>query len=134
VSGPCGRSLARAAFERIGPGKCNAAIRHPDDFPRVDLAVATQAGPGACYVCAPGHRVATMPEVGARALLVEGRWETILASESGPAAGAEGAVEDVKGRAKEAAGAVTGNESLKQEGQAQQDKAAAQRDGQGSRG
>ena len=31
-------------------------------------------------------------------------------------------------RAKEAAGAVGGNESLKQEGEAQQDKAAAQRD------
>ena len=37
-------------------------------------------------------------------------------------------VEDVKGRAKEAAGAVTGTKSLHQEGQAQQDKAAAQRD------
>ena len=34
----------------------------------------------------------------------------------------------LKGRAKEAAGAVSGNESLKQEGGAQQDKAAAQRD------
>lgn len=33
-----------------------------------------------------------------------------------------------KGRAKEAAGAVSGNESLTQEGQAQQDKAAALRD------
>jgi uncharacterized protein YjbJ (UPF0337 family) len=56
------------------------------------------------------------------------QWETIVANESGPKAGAEGIVEDVKGRAKEAAGAVTGNESLKQEGEAQQDKAAAQRD------
>ena len=54
--------------------------------------------------------------------------ETILANESGPKAGVEGVVEDVKGRAKEAAGAVSGNESLKQEGEAQQDKAAAQRD------
>jgi uncharacterized protein YjbJ (UPF0337 family) len=51
-----------------------------------------------------------------------------VTNESGPEAGAEGVVEDVKGRAKEAAGAVTGDESLKQEGQAQQDKAAAQRD------
>ena len=56
------------------------------------------------------------------------RRETILTNESGPEAGVEGVVEDVKGRAKEAAGAVSGNESLKQEGQAQQDKAAAQRD------
>ncbi len=51
-----------------------------------------------------------------------------MANESGPKAGAEGIVEDVKGRAKEAVGAVSGNESLKQEGEAQQDKAAALRD------
>jgi uncharacterized protein YjbJ (UPF0337 family) len=52
----------------------------------------------------------------------------IVTSESGSDAGVEGVVEDVKGRAKEAVGAVTGDESWKQEGQAQQDKAAAQRD------
>jgi uncharacterized protein YjbJ (UPF0337 family) len=34
----------------------------------------------------------------------------------------------MKGRAKEAAGAVTGDESLKREGAAQQDKGAAQRE------
>jgi uncharacterized protein YjbJ (UPF0337 family) len=51
-----------------------------------------------------------------------------MANESGPKSGVEGVAEDVKGRAKEAAGAVTGDESMKQEGQAQQDKAAAQRD------
>ena len=51
-----------------------------------------------------------------------------MANESGPKAGVEGGVEDVKGRAKEAVGAVTGDESLKLEGEAQQDKAAAQRD------
>jgi uncharacterized protein YjbJ (UPF0337 family) len=51
-----------------------------------------------------------------------------MANESGPQAGAESVAEDVKGRAKEALGAVTGNQSVKQEGQAQQDKAAAQRD------
>ena len=51
-----------------------------------------------------------------------------MTSESGPKAGVEGIIEDAKGRAKEAAGAVTGDESLKREGEAQQDKAAAQRD------
>ena len=51
-----------------------------------------------------------------------------MANESGPKAGVEGVAEDMKGRAKEAVGAVSGNESLTQEGQAQQDKAAAQRD------
>jgi uncharacterized protein YjbJ (UPF0337 family) len=51
-----------------------------------------------------------------------------MANESGPKSGVEGVAEDVKGRAKEAVGAVTGDESMKQEGQAQQDKAAAQRD------
>lgn len=38
------------------------------------------------------------------------------------------AVEDLKGRAKEAAGAVTGNDALRSEGQAQQDKAESQRE------
>ena len=48
--------------------------------------------------------------------------------DSGPAAGVKGVVEDVKGKAKEAVGAVTGNDELKQEGAAQQAKAEAQRD------
>ena len=51
-----------------------------------------------------------------------------MTNESGPDAAVDGIVEDVKGRAKEALGAVTGDESLKAEGQAQQDKAAALRD------
>lgn len=76
----------------------------------------------------PGSCPRPMTEAGREPYWVERKWETILASESGPEAGVEGVVEDVKGRAKEAAGAVTGNESLKQEGEAQQDKAAAQRD------
>ncbi len=46
---------------------------------------------------------------------------------SGPEAAVKGVAEDVKGRAKEGIGAVTGNERLKDEGQAQQDKAAADR-------
>jgi uncharacterized protein YjbJ (UPF0337 family) len=48
--------------------------------------------------------------------------------DSGPVAGVKGVVEGVKGKAKEAAGAVTGNDELKQEGVAQQEKAEAQRD------
>ena len=47
---------------------------------------------------------------------------------TGPEASGEGIVEDLKGKAKEAAGTVVGNESLKREGQAQQDKAEAARD------
>lgn len=47
---------------------------------------------------------------------------------SGPAEGVEGVVEGVKGKAKEAAGAVIGNDNLKREGQAQQDKAESQRE------
>jgi uncharacterized protein YjbJ (UPF0337 family) len=45
----------------------------------------------------------------------------------GPAEAVKGVVEDVKGRAKEAVGAVTGRDDLTREGQAQQDKAEAQR-------
>ncbi len=48
--------------------------------------------------------------------------------DSGPVAGVKGVVEGVKGKAKEAVGAVTGNDELKQEGAAQQEKADAQRD------
>jgi uncharacterized protein YjbJ (UPF0337 family) len=47
---------------------------------------------------------------------------------SGPKEGIKGIVEDVKGKAKEAVGTVTGHEDLTREGQAQQDKADAQRD------
>jgi uncharacterized protein YjbJ (UPF0337 family) len=47
---------------------------------------------------------------------------------SGPAEGAKGVVEDIKGRFKEAAGAIVGDDSKVREGQAQQDKAAAQRE------
>ena len=49
-----------------------------------------------------------------------------MADESGPEAGLKGVTEDIKGKAKEAVGAVTDNESLKAEGQAQQDKADAE--------
>ena len=48
--------------------------------------------------------------------------------DTGPVAGVKGVVEGVKGKAKEAVGAVTGNDDLKQEGEAQQAKADAQRD------
>jgi uncharacterized protein YjbJ (UPF0337 family) len=47
---------------------------------------------------------------------------------SGPEEGIKGAVEDVKGKAKEAVGTVTGRDDLTQEGKAQQDKADAQKD------
>ena len=47
---------------------------------------------------------------------------------SGPEEGVKGIVEDVKGKAKEAAGTVTGRDDLVREGKAQQDKADAQQD------
>ena len=48
--------------------------------------------------------------------------------DSGPEAGAKGVVEDLKGKAKEVVGEVTGNESKEREGRAQQEKAQSQRD------
>jgi uncharacterized protein YjbJ (UPF0337 family) len=48
--------------------------------------------------------------------------------DSGPEAGAKGIIEDVKGKAKEVIGRVTGNEDLEREGDAQQDKAGAKRE------
>ena len=47
---------------------------------------------------------------------------------TGPESGVSGIVEDVKGKAKEAVGTVTGRDDLAREGEAQQDKADAQRD------
>lgn len=49
-------------------------------------------------------------------------------ADSGPEAGAKGVVEEVKGKAKEAAGVLTGNRDLEKEGEAQQEKADAQRE------
>ena len=48
--------------------------------------------------------------------------------DTGPEAGLKGAVEGIKGKLKEAVGAVTGNDELRHEGAAQQDKAEALRD------
>jgi uncharacterized protein YjbJ (UPF0337 family) len=48
--------------------------------------------------------------------------------DTGPEAGIKGVVEDVKGKAKEVAGTVTGRDDLTREGKAQQDKAEAERD------
>lgn len=47
---------------------------------------------------------------------------------SGPQEAVKGVVEGVKGKAKEAVGTVAGRNDLVREGQAQQDKADAQRD------
>lgn len=47
---------------------------------------------------------------------------------SGPEEGLRGAVEGVKGKAKEAVGTVIGNDDMAREGRAQQDKGEAQRD------
>jgi uncharacterized protein YjbJ (UPF0337 family) len=51
-----------------------------------------------------------------------------MGQESGPKAAAEGVVEEVKGKLKEAAGVLTGNDDLEAEGEAQQRKADAERD------
>lgn len=49
-------------------------------------------------------------------------------NETGPEAGAKGVVEGIKGKVKEAAGVLTGNDDLENEGAAQQDKADSQRE------
>jgi uncharacterized protein YjbJ (UPF0337 family) len=48
--------------------------------------------------------------------------------DSGPEAAVKGIVEDVAGKAKEVVGTVLDRKDLKHEGQAQQDKADAERD------
>jgi uncharacterized protein YjbJ (UPF0337 family) len=54
-----------------------------------------------------------------------------LAEASGLAEAVKGVVEDVKGKAKEVIGTVTGRNDLINEGKAQQDKTEAQRDAAG---
>ena len=51
-----------------------------------------------------------------------------MAGESGPEAGVKGVVEDLKGKAKDALGNLTGNKDLEREGEAQQAKADADRE------
>ena len=51
-----------------------------------------------------------------------------MAQETGPEAAVHGVTEDIKGKAKEAVGAVLGRDRLREEGRAQQDKAASERD------
>lgn len=51
-----------------------------------------------------------------------------MSNETGPKAAVSSVVESVKGKAKETAGAVTGDEALRNEGRAQQEKAGAERD------
>jgi uncharacterized protein YjbJ (UPF0337 family) len=51
-----------------------------------------------------------------------------MANDSGPKSGAKGVVEDIKGKAKEVIGEVTGDDSKEREGRAQQEKAQSQRD------
>jgi uncharacterized protein YjbJ (UPF0337 family) len=56
-----------------------------------------------------------------------GRNLQMSSKNSGPEEAIKGVVEGVKGKAKEVAGAVAGRDDLYREGQAQQDKAEAQR-------
>jgi uncharacterized protein YjbJ (UPF0337 family) len=51
-----------------------------------------------------------------------------MAKDTGPEVGAKSVVEDVKGKAKEIAGELTGDEEKAQEGRAQQRKAEAEQD------
>ena len=48
--------------------------------------------------------------------------------DTGPEAGAKGVTEGLKGKAKEVAGALGGNDAMRREGIAQQEKADAERD------
>ena len=48
--------------------------------------------------------------------------------DSGPTAGIEGVAEGIKGKVKETAGALTGDDEMRREGRAQQEKGDAQRE------
>jgi uncharacterized protein YjbJ (UPF0337 family) len=51
-----------------------------------------------------------------------------MANDGGPENAAKGVAEDIKGKAKEVIGEVTGDDSKEREGRAQQDKARAERE------
>ncbi|MET0627801.1 MAG: CsbD family protein [Acidimicrobiia bacterium] len=51
-----------------------------------------------------------------------------MTKDSGPENAAKGIVEDIKGKAKEVIGEVTGDDAKEREGRAQQDKAQSQRE------
>jgi uncharacterized protein YjbJ (UPF0337 family) len=51
-----------------------------------------------------------------------------VANDSGPESAGKGIVEDVKGKAKEVIGELTGDEAKEREGRAQQDKAQSERE------
>jgi uncharacterized protein YjbJ (UPF0337 family) len=59
---------------------------------------------------------------------IEGNIMSDNSKDSGPESAVKGVVEDVKGKVKEAAGALSGRDELRREGHAQQEKASAQRD------
>ncbi len=52
----------------------------------------------------------------------------MMERDTGPEAGAKGLVEGIKGQIKKVAGSILGNDRVRREGNAQVDKAAAQRD------
>ena len=57
------------------------------------------------------------------------QWKVAMTEKnSGPEEGIKGVVEDVKGKAKETVGTVTGRDDMVREGKAQQDKAEAERE------
>ncbi len=51
-----------------------------------------------------------------------------MPKDTGPESAAKGVVEDIKGKAKEVIGEVTGDDSKEREGRAQQEKARSERD------
>jgi uncharacterized protein YjbJ (UPF0337 family) len=51
-----------------------------------------------------------------------------MSKDSGPESAAKGVAEDIKGKAKEVIGELTGDDSKEREGRAQQDKAQSQRE------
>lgn len=68
------------------------------------------------------------PTRGQTKLILQAEGLCMSDKNSGPQEAVKGAVEDVKGKAKEAVGTVAGRDDMVREGKAQQDKADAQQD------
>ena len=113
----------------------SGARRYPDDKPAMRRLASRRPGkPSTAWGAASSS---CSPRIWAAPKLKKWAFRPIHASSgkvsmteknSGPEEGIKGVVEDVKGKAKEAVGTVTGRDDMVREGKAQQDKADAQRD------
>ena len=109
----------RGTFGLAGTGNLTSGGRSPSCGPKSGLRVRLHRRVGPIRAHEVGISDGSTPLSGK---------VSMTEKNSGPAEGVKGIVEDVKGKAKETVGTVTGRDDMVREGKAQQDKADAQQD------